>query len=136
MTVGCIDSECGHDAHHHQVMPTDDSALIIVEGMRPTCTTSDRAGWPVASAPVRGGGEFALPPAFATGPRCLLARVLEEGENWGPEGRKLEPWRKKPRAQYRENWDQYVVGGGDLGTRRALQVLTSWQMSMVAQAPP
>ena len=87
MTVRCIDSECGHDADHQQVMPTDDSALLAVEGMMPTCTTSGRAGWPVASAAVRGGGEFALPPAFATAPRCLLVRVLEEGREMGPSTR-------------------------------------------------
>ena len=67
-------------------MPTDDSALIVVvEGMMPP-TTSGRASWPVvASAPVRGGGEFALPPALDTPHRCLLATVLEEeGEEIGP----------------------------------------------------
>ena len=114
MTVGCIDSECGHDAHHQQVMPTDDSALIVVEGMRPTCTSSDRAGWPVASAPVRGGGEFALPPAFATAPRCLLVRVLEEGREMGHRTRM----------------------GRSRAKKRALQVLTSWQILRLAQAPP
>ena len=88
MTVRCIDSGGGHDA---------------------------RLSWPgqsVASAPVRGGGEFALPPAFATGPRCLLARVLEEGENWGPGlgeigppegGGELGPWRGGNKAHEREN---------------------------------
>ena len=79
MTLGCIDIGGGHDARHQ---------------------------WPsqsVASAPVRGGGEFALPPAFATGPRCLLARVLEEGENWGPGWGELGPRRGRTKAHEREN---------------------------------
>ena len=89
MTVGCIDSGCGHDAHHQQVMPTDDSALIVVEGMRPTCTTSGRAGWLASGI---GASErrwrVCLAPGIRHGTQMPSCEGIGGGERNGPRTRR------------------------------------------------